>query len=73
MEAVCKDPATMRDHFKKVLGAKERVADAAAAMMAIYRRNMAASKRTGDAQCFRYDGACFSTAIEIFSNMSRDA
>ena len=73
MEAVCKDPATMRDHFEKVLGAKERVADAAAAMMASYNRNLAAYKRTGDARCFRYDGACFSTAIEIFSKMSESS
>ena len=74
MEAVCMDPATMRDHFEKVLGAKERVADAAAAMMASYHRNMVAYKRTGDARWFFwYDGACFSTAIEIFSKMSEPA
>ena len=72
MEAVCTDPE-MRDHFVKVLGAKERVADAGVAMMESYNRNMAAYKRTGDARCFRYDGACFSTAIEIFSKMSEPA
>jgi len=58
-------------YYKKSLS--PRAAEAATAMQVVALSNMRSYIKTGSRQGFRYDAYCFASAIEIFSDMSKNA